>query len=75
MARRAFGDCIGCASPIAPPYLSFVVQRVEQQPGKDATVQQWEEIDVCGTCAGKLTAEDLHGLVSMPEEEAETVGG
>ena len=72
MARRAYGDCIGCKRPIAPPYLQFVVQRLEQEPGQDPIIQSWEEVDCCDLCAAKLSAEDLYRLVNEPElEEAQ----
>lgn len=45
MARRAFGDCIGCGQPIAPPYLRFVVKRLEQDPGKEPNGWEWDEVD------------------------------
>jgi len=70
VTRTAYGDCIGCKQPIRPPYLSFAVMRLDQPPGEDPTIQNYDEVDVCGDCAKKLTAEDLHRLVS----EEETVG-
>jgi hypothetical protein len=65
MARVRFGHCIGCDQPIRPSFLSF---KVMWDHGDSIT--EWEEVDVCGECAGKLTAEDLHRLVSADEEQA-----
>ena len=70
MPRIRFGHCIGCDQPIRPPYLSF---KVMWDHGDSFT--EWEEVDVCSKCQGTLTAEDLHRLVSMPEEEEEAVNG
>lgn len=67
MARRAFGDCIGCAKPIVPPYLTFKVMWAH---GDGNSITEWEEVDVCESCAGKLTANELHRLVSADEEVA-----
>lgn len=61
-----FGHCIGCDQPIRPPYLSFVVSVNKAPDGNSIT--SWEDVDVCEPCAAKLTANDLHRLVS--EEEA-----
>lgn len=66
MARIRFGHCIGCDQPIRPPYLSFKVMFVERDG-----ITEWEEADVCGDCAGNLTAEDLHQLVIREDEEEE----
>lgn len=65
MPRVHFGHCIGCDKPIRPPHLSFIVS---QATGDGGTIWNWEEVDVCGECAGKLTADDLHRLVSAEEE-------
>lgn len=65
-ARIRFGHCIGCDQPIRPPFLSF---QVMQAAGDGTSIAEWEEIDVCAECAGKLTAKDLHGLVSANEED------
>lgn len=62
-----FGHCIGCDQPIRPPYLSFTVHRAEQDGNY---ILSWEEVDVCDGCARKLTARDLHCLVSADEEAA-----
>lgn len=71
MTRTAFGDCIGCNEPIRPPYLSFAVMRLEQIGDRgETTIHNWEEIDVCDGCAAKLTANDLHRLVSAEGAEA-----
>lgn len=61
-----FGHCIGCDQPIRPPYLSFIVS----QSLDCGTIWNWEEVDVCGPCAAKLTADDLHRLVSAEEAAA-----
>lgn len=60
--RVRFGHCIGCDQPIRPPYLSFEVSVNKAPDGNSITT--WEEIDVCDDCAGKLTVQDLHRLVS-----------
>ncbi|WP_028970129.1 hypothetical protein [Sphingomonas sp. URHD0057] len=65
MPRVHFGHCVGCDQPIRPPYLSF---KVMQSVGDGSRVAEWEEVDVCGDCAGKLTANDLHRLVKDEEE-------
>lgn len=65
-ARINFGHCIGCDQPIRPPYLSFKVM-LSVDDGN--SVREWEEADVCGDCAAKLTADDLHRLVSDGEGE------
>jgi hypothetical protein len=72
MPKISFGHCIGCDQPIRPPYLSFKVMHVHGNGGR---ITEWEEVDTCSDCAGKLTAEDLHRLVDMPEEEAEAAHG
>lgn len=56
---------------IAPPYLQFVVKRLEQEPGKEPNGWEWDEVDVCNPCAAKLTAEDLHRLVDEAEGDNE----
>ena len=71
MARIRFGHCIGCDQPIRPPYLSF---KVSQSVGDGNSIEEWEEVDVCGPCAAKLTADDLHRLVSA-EDEPEVANG
>ena len=70
MSRTAFGSCVGCDQPIRPPYLSFAVMRLEQEPGTDPVIHNWDEVDVCNDCAAKLTANDLHRLVSAEDVEA-----
>lgn len=65
MPRVNFGHCIGCDQPIRPPYLSFIVS---QSTGD--VIWNWEEVDVCDQCAGKLTANDLHRLVNADEKAA-----
>lgn len=67
MTKIYFGHCIGCDQPIRPPYLSFVVSMNKAPDGNSIT--SWEDVDVCDGCAAKLTAADLHRLVS--EEEVE----
>jgi hypothetical protein len=62
-----FGHCVGCDQPIRPPYLSFTVHHAT---GDGDSITEWEEVDVCDDCALWLTASDLHGLVSEPEDEA-----
>lgn len=66
MPKLHFGHCLGCDQPIRPPYLSFKVMQVH---GDGEGIAEWEDVDVCNDCAGKLTAEDLHGLVTLPDEE------
>jgi hypothetical protein len=65
MPRIHFGHCIGCGQPIRPPYLSFIVS-LDTGNG----IWNWEEADVCGECAPKLPASELHRLVSAEEEDA-----
>jgi hypothetical protein len=67
MSRIHFGHCIGCGQPIRPPYLSF---KVMQAVGDGTSVEEWEEVDLCGECAPKLPASELHRLVSAEEEDA-----
>lgn len=66
MPKLNFGHCLGCDQPIRPPYLSFKVMRNVDDGN---SVEEWEEVDVCDDCAAKLTAGDLHRLVSMDDEE------
>jgi hypothetical protein len=66
--RIYFGHCVGCDQPIRPPYLSF---QVMQSVDDGSSITEWEEVDVCTDCAGKLTATDLHRLVSAEEEEGD----
>jgi hypothetical protein len=65
MSKIKFGHCIGCDQPVRPPYLSF---KVMQSAGDGTSVTEWEEVDVCDDCAGKLTADDLHRLVFLEDE-------
>lgn len=65
MPKVHFGHCIGCDQPIRPPFLSVIVS---QSHGD--TIWNWEEVDLCDGCATKLTAKDLHGLVSADAEAA-----
>lgn len=65
MPRICFGHCIGCDQPIRPPYLSFKVMWAH---GDGNSITEWEEIDVCGDCAPKLPASELHRLVSVEED-------
>lgn len=67
MTKTHFGHCAGCDQPIRPPYLSFIVS---QSVGDGDTIWNWEEVDVCNDCAAKLTAQDLHRLVSAEEAAA-----
>jgi hypothetical protein len=71
MARIHFGHCIGCDQPIRPPFLSF---KVMQATGDGNSIAEWEEIDVCGGCSAKLTADDLFRIVNE-EEPAEAAHG
>jgi len=64
--RTHYGDCIGCDQPIRPPFLSFVVSVNKAPDGNSIT--SWEDVDVCDACAERLTAADLHRLVSEPDE-------
>jgi len=61
MSRVRFGHCISCDQPIRPPYLSLKVMRAE---GDGNTIAEWEEVDVCDPCAGTLTVDRLHQIVS-----------
>jgi hypothetical protein len=65
--RIHFGHCIGCDQPIRPPYLSFTVHHAH---GDGNSITEWELVDVCDQCAVKLTAADLHRLVSAEPSEA-----
>jgi hypothetical protein len=66
VSRITYGDCIGCEQPIRPPFLSFTVHMNNAPDGNSIT--SWEDVDVCGDCAAKLTAADLHRLVSEGDE-------
>jgi hypothetical protein len=66
MPRIHFGHCIGCDQPIRPPFLSF---KVMLNHGDGIT--EWEEVDVCSDCSGKLTADDLFRLVRADDEAPE----
>lgn len=54
MSRRTFGDCIGCAQPIPPPFLSFGVQRNYDDGNR---ITEWHDVDVRGPLADKLILE------------------
>lgn len=68
MTRIHFGHCIGCDQPIRPPYLSFAVSMSKAPDG--VALDQWEDVDVCNDCSVKLTADDLHRLVSTEDAAA-----
>lgn len=62
-----FGHCIGCDQPIRPPFRSFTVAVAT---GDGNSIDEWESADVCDDCAAVMTVDELHGLVTAPEEAA-----
>jgi hypothetical protein len=67
-SRINFGHCVGCDQPIRPPYLSFIVSQTQAE----GTIWNWEEVDVCDDCAGKLTVADFFKTVTVEDEEEAT---
>jgi hypothetical protein len=71
-ARVHFGHCVGCDQPIRPPYLSFDVHFNTYNKDDGNSSRGWEEADVCGDCAAKLTVADFFKTVTAEDEQEAT---